>query len=117
MWYTCRMIRLKISIRNIVNVLLVFVGTIFFLYSYMLNILPVIDLGYLSLKEIYVLNLILLLIIAVCVVVMVKNRTMVYRGKALGIRSTAYCVIVNALKIVFCVGLSYCFFYYSITFG
>lgn len=110
------MIITRISLRNIVNITFIFVGTIFFLYSYMLNIIPVMDLGYMNLKEIYTLDLLLLFIISVCIFVIVKNHNLIYRGKLMCIRSTAVCIALNTFKIVFCISLAYCFFYYSITF-
>ncbi|MGE0268786.1 MAG: hypothetical protein AB7S78_10075 [Candidatus Omnitrophota bacterium] len=110
------MIITRVSIRNIINISFIFVGTIFFLYSYMLNIIPVVDLGYMNLKEIYMLDLLLLLIILVCVFVIVKNHNLIYRGKIMCIKSTALCIAFNTFKIVFCISLAYCFFYYSITF-
>lgn len=110
------MTTIKISIRNIINIMFVFIGTIFFLYSYMLNIIPVMDLGYMNLNEIYILDLLLLFIIGVCVFIIVKNNNLMYRGKILCVKSTAVCLAFNTFKIVFCISLAYCFFYYSITF-
>ncbi len=108
----------RISIRNIINLLFVFMGTIFFLYAYMRNIIPMMDLGYMNIREIYMLDILLLGIIAAAVLVIVKNHpSLIYQGRFMSIRSTALCVTFNTFKIVFCISLAYCFFYYSISFA
>ncbi|MCA9402998.1 MAG: hypothetical protein KC897_04395 [Candidatus Omnitrophica bacterium] len=110
------MISLKTSVRNIVTILFILLGCIFFLYSYMLSIIPVIDLGYMTLGDIYTLDGLLFLIIAMSVFTIVKSKKLVYRGRRMCVRRTFWCISSGTLKILFCICLTYCFFYYSITF-
>lgn len=110
------MTSLKTSVRNIVTILFILLGCAFFLYSYMLTMIPVIDLGYMTLRDIYYLDGLLFLTIAMSVFTIVKSKKMIFRGRRIGVRRTFWVISSGALKIVFCLCLTYCFFYYSITF-
>ncbi len=110
------MISIKTSVRNIITILFIILGCAFFLYSYMLSMIPVIDLGYMTLRDIYALDGLLFLIIAMSIFTMVKSKKMMFRGRRMCVRRTLWCVGSGTLKIAFCLCLTYCFFYYSIIF-
>lgn len=110
------MISVKTSFRNVITILFIILGSAFFLYCYMLSMIPVIDMGYMTLSEIYALDSLLLLIITMSVFTIVKSKKMLFRGRRMGVKRTLWFVSSGALKIAFCLCLTYCFFYYSITF-
>ncbi|MCA9408244.1 MAG: hypothetical protein KC733_06115 [Candidatus Omnitrophica bacterium] len=106
----------RISLRNLIKVAFIMVGLFFYLYLYWANISPVMDAGYLNLKEIYIINSLLFTIIVFAVFTIVKNEQIVYKGNNFGPRVALYTVILKSAKILFSLALAYGMLYYSISF-
>lgn len=106
----------KISIRNLFNVGFVISGIFFYLYFYMTAIDPIMDEGYMNLNVILAMDAFFFFILAVAVFMMLRQRTLIFKGKTLGITAAFSYVLINAAKIAFCLMLTYCFLYYSLIF-
>jgi len=106
----------KVSIRNIINILLIFFGTVFFLYAYSLSTFPGIDYGYLKNEELLVINFLMISIIGFASFIMFRHSQSFYRGRRMGAQLAFRYIITSALKILLILGIAYGFLYFSIHF-